>query len=31
MIPPLLGRQEFLETLKVVFQGHTVTFDEPSR
>ena len=26
-VPPLLGRQDFLETIKVVFNRHTTTFD----
>lgn len=26
-IPPLLGRQEFLETFKVIFENHITTFE----
>lgn len=28
-IPPLLGRQEFFETFRVVFEGFTTTFEAP--
>lgn len=28
-VPPLLGRQEFLETFRVVFEKHRVSFSKP--
>lgn len=28
-IPPLLGRQEFLEIFKVILANHTIAFDTP--
>jgi len=30
-IPPLLGRQDFLETFRVIFEGHEITFEQPRK
>jgi len=30
-IPPLLGRQDFLETFRVIFEGHETTFVQPRK
>ena len=30
-IPPLLGRQDFLETFRVTFERHETTFEQPRK
>lgn len=30
-IPPLLGRQEFLEDFQIVFENHAVNFNQPRK